>query len=274
MHELKCFKTPTSDYSCDICGLHMSESSEMYGCRLCNWDACLACYSGNYSYHVFMSSCFCVFCVTCFNHNSMIKLYLWEDDTCINPTVWQSHPRKNSQNSFLPALTSKACLEIEVYPKRVLKKNKWVDFLVLPVCVFCYVYCISFVLFADSPQLKIKKKPVCLKSNLQTSCFVETTSAQITRFASKRQKQRFKKIGLLLKLFVKSNVKKKVTWKESQKKKRRYKNSHRLLFLRFLFFFYHRNTFQIWDIFFNRLFFFSDTTRWISIFIMRSKYKV
>lgn len=42
-HSLGRQKTHNDTFACDVCGKSVSRGTTMYGCRVCNWDACEAC---------------------------------------------------------------------------------------------------------------------------------------------------------------------------------------------------------------------------------------
>merc|ERR1711994_365695 len=42
-HILKRFTTDNPGYTCDKCKKEQPSGSELYGCRLCNWDCCTSC---------------------------------------------------------------------------------------------------------------------------------------------------------------------------------------------------------------------------------------
>ena len=42
---LRPFLTPHDTFTCDVCHARMPLSTLLYGCRMCDWDACPACYS-------------------------------------------------------------------------------------------------------------------------------------------------------------------------------------------------------------------------------------
>ena len=42
-HPLQGFRTPSPQFGCDVCGGVQGQGAAMWGCRMCNWDACSAC---------------------------------------------------------------------------------------------------------------------------------------------------------------------------------------------------------------------------------------
>ena len=46
-HGLTQFETPNNTYLCDMCGESQAVGAPMYGCRICNWDACQKCHDSN-----------------------------------------------------------------------------------------------------------------------------------------------------------------------------------------------------------------------------------
>merc|ERR1712083_384923 len=42
-HLLKRFITDQDSFTCDVCQKRQSRGSELYGCRVCNWDCCSIC---------------------------------------------------------------------------------------------------------------------------------------------------------------------------------------------------------------------------------------
>jgi len=43
-HGLKRYPTPKNNYGCDICKSRFGPNTIMYGCRVCNFDVCVACF--------------------------------------------------------------------------------------------------------------------------------------------------------------------------------------------------------------------------------------
>ena len=43
-HKAIRFQTSHSGYTCDVCRKHQAQNTTMYGCRMCNWDACVPCH--------------------------------------------------------------------------------------------------------------------------------------------------------------------------------------------------------------------------------------
>mmetsp|Transcript_5608 Transcript_5608/g.7880 ORF Transcript_5608/g.7880 Transcript_5608/m.7880 type:complete len:177 (+) Transcript_5608:107-637(+) len=47
-HRLEKFLTDTKGFDCNVCKrINLPEGHEMYGCRICDWDACYACYEAH-----------------------------------------------------------------------------------------------------------------------------------------------------------------------------------------------------------------------------------
>ena len=42
-HECTLFITPQAGFGCDVCKISVGTGTNMFGCRVCNWDACEKC---------------------------------------------------------------------------------------------------------------------------------------------------------------------------------------------------------------------------------------
>eukprot|EP00929_Paragymnodinium_shiwhaense_P012282 TRINITY_DN11914_c0_g1_i1.p1 TRINITY_DN11914_c0_g1~~TRINITY_DN11914_c0_g1_i1.p1 ORF type:complete len:670 (+),score=123.40 TRINITY_DN11914_c0_g1_i1:90-2099(+) len=59
-HSLRAWSTPTEGFGCDRCGEDMPQGTQLWGCRLCNWDVCESC-------RIYPCSCSGAFPCTCAN---------------------------------------------------------------------------------------------------------------------------------------------------------------------------------------------------------------